>query len=136
MVPQMAAKYEAYAPPNADVTSTIEKSGQRARARDRAARAAFRRDIEEARMRWGNKEETEKEGKHMAQLARERTRSKLKRALALRENEVQLLVEGQQNSIDAILLKEHLALRPHRTVDMRRSYTDDDRVRVDRIVAA
>ncbi|KAI8922549.1 hypothetical protein DFJ77DRAFT_447032 [Powellomyces hirtus] len=135
LAPQTLAKYDAYATPAAEVVQTIDKSAQRARARERSAKLAWRREVEEARAKWGDRDEKEQEGREMAMLARDRMRAKLKRALAMRENEVQLLVEGQQNSIDAILLKEHLALRPRRTVDMRRSYTDDDRVRVDRIVA-
>ncbi|TPX56969.1 hypothetical protein PhCBS80983_g04155 [Powellomyces hirtus] len=135
LAPQTLAKYDAYATPAAEVVQTIDKSAHRARARERSAKVAWRREVEEARAKWGDRDEKEQEGREMAMLARDRMRAKLKRALAMRENEVQLLVEGQQNSIDAILLKEHLALRPRRTVDMRRSYTDDDRVRVDRIVA-
>ncbi|KAJ3171304.1 hypothetical protein HDU87_008411 [Geranomyces variabilis] len=132
----VAARYASYAQPCADVTQTIERTDQRARAAERAKRAAARKEVEAAREKYyGGREEKERKARRMAELARERMTLKFKQALMMRENEVRHLVEGQQNSIDAILLKEHLALRPHRHVDMRGIYTEDDRLRVDRIIA-
>ncbi|KAJ3148094.1 hypothetical protein HDU89_004940 [Geranomyces variabilis] len=132
----VAARYASYAQPCADVTQTIERTDQRARAAERARRVAARKEVEAAREKYyGGKEEKERKARRMAELARERMTLKFKKALMMRENEMQHLVEGQQNSIDAILLKEHLALRPHRHVDMRGIYTEDDRLRVDRIIA-
>ncbi|KAJ3145965.1 hypothetical protein HDU86_000589 [Geranomyces michiganensis] len=132
----IAARYASYAQPCADVTQMVERTDQRARAAERAKRQAGRREVEAARQKYyGGKEEKERKARHMAELAKERMVCKIKKALTMRENEVQHLVEGQQNSIDAILLNEHLALRPHRRVDMRGIYTEDDRMRVDRIIA-
>ncbi|KAJ3146654.1 hypothetical protein HDU89_006125 [Geranomyces variabilis] len=130
------AKYSAYAPPpNAEIAQMIERSDQRARGGQRRQRKQYMREVEAARARWGDWGAREMEGARMAEMARKRMKEKLVQALELRENEVQMLVEGQPNSIDAIVLKEHLALRPRRRLDMHRIYTDSDRVRVDRLLA-
>ncbi|KAJ3181513.1 hypothetical protein HDU87_001123 [Geranomyces variabilis] len=130
------AKYSAYAPPpNAEIAQMIERSDQRARGGQRRQRKHYMREVEAARARWGDWEAREMEGARMAEMARKRMKEKMARALELRENEVQILVEGQPNSIDAIVLKEHLALRPRRRVDMHRIYTESDRERVDRLIA-
>ncbi|KAJ3159383.1 hypothetical protein HDU86_001701 [Geranomyces michiganensis] len=130
------AKYAAYAiPPTAQIAQMIERSDQRARLGERRRRCQYMRDVEAARARWGDPDARERDGVRMAEMARSRMKEKMARALELRENEVQMLVEGQPNAIDAIVLKEHLALRPRRRVDMHRVYTDSDRVRVDRLLA-
>ncbi|KND04367.1 uncharacterized protein SPPG_00096 [Spizellomyces punctatus DAOM BR117] len=136
LAPQTVAKYEAYTAPPAPVAQMIERSGQRAKARLRDEKRLVRQQIEAARMKWGNGKEREDAGEEMARRARERMRKKLNKALAFREMELQFLVEGQRNSIDAIRLKEYLALRPHKTIDIPKDmYTDEDRVRVDRLLA-
>ncbi|KAI9103043.1 hypothetical protein DFS34DRAFT_349807 [Phlyctochytrium arcticum] len=137
LAPQTIAKYQAYAAPVPEVAQMIERSGQRSKARARNERKLIREHYERARRKWGNMDEREMEGEEMARRARERMRNKLHDAITFREMELQFLVEGQRNSIDAIRLKEYLALRPRKTVDMPKGiYSDEDRVRVDRLLAS
>ncbi|KAJ3273369.1 hypothetical protein HK104_004286, partial [Borealophlyctis nickersoniae] len=49
--------------------------------------------------------------------------------------ELQFLVEGQRNSIDAIRLKEHLVLRPYKHKLSKKTYTEKDRLRVEELLA-
>ncbi|KAI8824127.1 uncharacterized protein EV422DRAFT_307627 [Fimicolochytrium jonesii] len=131
----VASRYAAYAPAEPEVQATIERSAKRSRRREMKAVEALKCEVREARRKWGDPEGMEREGRVMAERARERMKWKIERALGLRDAEVQLLVEGQPSAIDAILLKQHLALCPRLKLDMRKAYTEEDRARVDRIVA-
>ncbi|KAJ3092788.1 hypothetical protein HK102_002716 [Quaeritorhiza haematococci] len=66
--------------------------------------------------------------------AKERMKEKIRQAMMDRDMELQYLVEGQRNSIDAIRLKEFIALRPL-NIDLKTKYTERDRLRVEELLS-
>ncbi|KAJ1549925.1 hypothetical protein HK405_001897, partial [Cladochytrium tenue] len=108
------ARYGAYEAPAAAVVGQVDLSAARARAAGREERRRFAAAADEVRralaLRRGIVDEEEKSrAKEYAARAAERVREKLKAMSDARFNELQILVEGQRSSIDAIRLNEFLA---------------------------
>ncbi|KAJ3127218.1 hypothetical protein HK101_005620 [Irineochytrium annulatum] len=133
------AKFGAYEKPEPTIATQIDQSRARAKRWSKEEHHRLREQIFEIR-RCGRRrrglldEEEEREAQEAARKANERMRGKLKSIVMSRDNELQFLVEGQRNAIDAIRLKEFLVIRPP-NVNMGKEYSDKDRLRVEELLA-
>ncbi|KAI9202693.1 uncharacterized protein BJ171DRAFT_626365 [Polychytrium aggregatum] len=140
--PLTKAKYLAYQPPAPPCAKQINDSERRARSWEVAERKATNEWVSSVLKRWERRKQgvlvcTGEEGKAGtlgAKKAVDRMKGKIERAIAARESELQFLVEGQSNSIDAIRLKEHLD-RKHGKIRLGKIYTDKDRIRIEELLS-
>ncbi|KAJ3119773.1 hypothetical protein HK098_005178 [Nowakowskiella sp. JEL0407] len=129
----LKAKYDAYSLPNQSLVNSIEASCKRAKQSEKLEREKLSTLISNARQslekRKGNLDDC-----IGPVLARERMKNKLSEREKNRQLELQFLVEGQRNSIDAIRLKEFLSVRKSKlSFD---EYTEKDRERVQDLIDA
>ncbi|KAJ3205955.1 hypothetical protein HDU67_008530 [Dinochytrium kinnereticum] len=134
------AKYGAYEKPEAQISQQIDQSRARAKQWTKYEREKLRDQIYEIQRMWERKrghvgELEERKGQEAARRATERMRGKIRSIMASRDNELQFLVEGQRNAIDAIRLKEFLVLRTP-NVKLGRQYSDKDRLRVEELLGS
>lgn len=135
---QIAAKYGAYKLPDVEIVKKIEETNWRARRvlkrEAQEAKQVYLEDQELLSKRRGHLGNDERHLKSV-ELAQKRMKMKIDRIMKMKEAEIQSLIEGQINSIDAIKLKEFLpsAAASHQ-VKMLKSYTIQDRHRVQGIL--
>ncbi|KAJ3323438.1 hypothetical protein HDU76_013632 [Blyttiomyces sp. JEL0837] len=137
--PEKRAKYDAYKKPPVDIVNQIDRSCVRAKRIHKEQRRRFLEQVETVRESLARKGGIVSERESIladenSRKATERMRTKLKTLMEARDAELQQLVEGQKNSIDAIRLKEYLLLRPVK-LKVGKTYTERDRLRVEELLA-
>ncbi|KAI8914249.1 hypothetical protein EDD86DRAFT_273342 [Gorgonomyces haynaldii] len=113
MDPYTKAKYKAYDKIEQTLMDRVIESERRSRQILRQERKRNEEIIQAAKIRWTllhSSVPASQTGQQGAKEAKKRIQKKLRLIEKTREDELQFLVEGQANSIDAIRLKEHLVL--------------------------
>lgn len=138
--PLTRAKYLAYQKPPPECAQLIVDADKRSKMWEREERRNLQIVADTMWKRWEKRKfgvkhgEDSKVGEDYAKKASERTRGKVAKALEMREAELQFLVEGQQNSIEAIRLKEYLSQKRDK-IKIGTLFTDKERQRVEELLA-
>ncbi|KAI8899269.1 hypothetical protein BC833DRAFT_586561 [Globomyces pollinis-pini] len=131
----------AYEKPSGPIQQNISQSEHRSRKWLREEHNRIQNIVTDARRKWNLLHKAiedpiaKKNGEAMAYEARKRLFKKRRQRNAVRDEELQYLVEGQKSSIDAIQLKEHLVL-PKGIPKVEKYFTDREKTRLEELLSA
>ncbi|KAJ3259990.1 hypothetical protein HK103_001500 [Boothiomyces macroporosus] len=137
---QTKAKYMAYEKPDQFIQLKIAQSEQRSKKWLREEHARIQDIVLQARKKWDlihraiEDPEQKKFGELKSLEAMRRIKRKKKQMAINRDEELQYLVEGQNSSIDAIQLKEHLVI-PKTVPKVDKYITPKERSRVEELLS-
>ncbi|KAJ3272614.1 hypothetical protein HDV01_005361 [Terramyces sp. JEL0728] len=137
---QTKAKYMAYEKPDQAIQLKIAQSELRSKKWLREEHARIQQIVQQARKKWDlvhkaiEDPEQKRIGLQKSMEATRRIRRKNRQLAINREEELQYLVEGQNSSIDAIQLKEHLVI-PKTVPKIEKYITRRERCRVEELLS-
>ncbi|KAJ3324649.1 hypothetical protein HDV06_006542 [Boothiomyces sp. JEL0866] len=137
---QTKAKYMAYDKPDQFIQLKIAQSELRSKKWLREEHARIQDIVQQARKKWDlihraiEDPEQKRIGEQKSLEAKRRIKRKKKQMAINRDEELQYLVEGQNSSIDAIQLKEHLVI-PKTVPKVEKYITSKEKSRVEELLS-